>query len=140
MRRHPAFHPVSRDHHSILLLARHLRGEGRLRGGLAWQAWQQAWPSLQRHLAHELDAILPLGVQTPAAAQPLADLAACDRAIHAAAHDPGQQERLGELLRVHARLLEDRILPAIQERLGDAALASLADRLDIDSGLQACPI
>lgn len=125
MRRHPALHPLSRDHHDILLHARRLRGEDpRVKVDTAIDRFLRYHDAvLVHHFNEEEEALLrhlpaDLGMRLVAEHNDLRRRAAGLRM-------DGQAAALGEALRAYVRYEEDVLFQHLQATLDEDALARL---------------
>jgi hypothetical protein len=128
MKRHAALHPLSRDHHNVLVHARRLRGlDARHDAASSRRAFLAYVDSVLRHHFAEEDAIVAPLVQDPALRRRLldehADLA---RRANALAKDPEGQADLGEALRQHVRFEEDELFPHLEGTFDEAAWSALS--------------
>ncbi len=119
MLRHPALHPLSRDHHDVLLHARRLRGDdGRIDAATAAQRFLRYHEAVLVHHFHEEEAAL-----LPHLPQDLASrLVAEHNDLRKRAADlanGGDARELGEALRAHVRFEEDAVFQHLQDALDD---------------------
>lgn len=128
MLRHPALHPLSHDHHDVLMHARRLRGEDARVGVVAaverFLRYHDA--VLVHHFHEEEETLLP---HLPA------DLASRLVAEHndlrrraASLRTDGHAGDLGEALRAHVRFEEEVVFAHLQAHLDDAGFADLQAR------------
>lgn len=129
MKRHPALHDLSRDHHALLLHARRLRGDDpRLDFAAARRRFLLYHDAvLLHHFTEEEQALLPF-VRDAALRDRLlrehADLRAATALL--AKGDNDVQLELGELLRRHVRFEEDDLFAALQRDLTEDEWGDLA--------------
>jgi hemerythrin HHE cation binding domain-containing protein len=134
MKRSPALHDLSRDHHHALDVARRLRRAGPVDLADALASLGEFWsPQGERHFALEEDILLGAvpadDAEWAAAADRVrtehADLRARIATVAGldAAHD------LGRRLHDHVRFEERTLFPALERRLGEAELERLGERL-----------
>lgn len=147
MKRHAALHPLSRDHHNVLVHARRLRGlDARVDADTARRRFLAYFESVLRHHFDEEEALLGPRIADPALRQRLLDEHA-DLRRRAAALPDGQAE-LGEALRLHVRFEEDVLFPALEAGVADAEWSAVAQATDAfrrtrrpasrDGGAEAC--
>ncbi|MCA1811025.1 MAG: hemerythrin domain-containing protein [Halobacteriales archaeon] len=131
MKRHPALHDLSRDHHTLLLHARRLRGgDPRVDAATARRRFLLYHDAvLAHHLAEEETAVAPF-LRDAALRGRLLREHADIRAVAAslAQGDSGVQLELGDLLRRHVRFEEDELFATLQRDLAEAEWADLATR------------
>jgi hemerythrin-like domain-containing protein len=144
VRRHPALHRLTEEHHHALLQARRLREADERTIKARTQQFLTRWRSeIQPHFREEETALLPCvcpPLQAGAAPVPevcayhvrirravmvlqRAHFADDDAARLAAAHD------LAELLEEHIRQEERELFEALQEALGDEGMTALGEHL-----------
>ena len=127
MRRDEALQPLSRDHHTMLVHARRLRGlDSRFDGETARRRFLSYAPVLELHFEEE-DRLLAPAIQDPALRRRLADEHADLRRRIAAlpGASPEEQVALGEALRLHVRFEEDLLFPSLQSALEPGSLRRL---------------
>jgi SpoVK/Ycf46/Vps4 family AAA+-type ATPase len=128
MKRHEALHPLSRDHHNILVHARRLRGlDARFDAATARRRFLSYWPVLQLHFDEE-EAILGRRLADPELRRRMvaehAELRR--RAGSLATASPEEQSAFGEALRLHVRFEEDVLFPHLEAASDQKALDSIA--------------
>jgi hypothetical protein len=122
MKRHAALHPLSRDHHDVLVHARRLRGlDARFTPEAALARFRGYAPTLLKHFAEE-EAVLAPRIADGALIDRLLAEHAELRAL-AAGHDA---LRLGTRLREHVRFEEDLLYPHLEAALTAAGGEALA--------------
>jgi hemerythrin-like domain-containing protein len=144
MKRHPALHSLSSDHHLGLVQARRLvrAATDAAPAAPAAQAFLAFWAEHTRgHFREEEEDLLPAFARygDPAAApvvrvlvehvqmrRLVGDLA---EQVAAGVPDPATMTALGELLRAHIRYEEDVLFPLIEQTMPEAALIELARHL-----------
>lgn len=117
MKRHPALHPLSRDHHNVLVHARRLRGlDARIDAATARQRFLAYFAGVLGPHFDEEEALLAPLVQDLALRQRLLDEHADLRRRAGALPDAPapEQAELGERLRLHVRFEEDVLFPHIE--------------------------
>jgi hypothetical protein len=129
MKRHESFHPLSRDHHNVLVHARRLRGlDARFDAEAARRRFLAYAPVLLLHFNEEDLVVAPLVTDESLRSRLLAEHADLRRRIEALP-SAGATElpALGEALRLHVRFEEDVLFPHLETVLAGPALRSLAD-------------
>lgn len=116
MKRHPALHPLSRDHHNVLVHARRLRGlDARHDAASSRRAFLAYVEGVLRHHFAEEEALLAPLVRDAALRQRLLDEHAdLLRRSAALAKGTADQGELGERLRQHVRFEEDLLFPHLE--------------------------
>lgn len=117
MKRHEALHPLSRDHHNVLVHARRLRGlDARVDATTARQRFLAYFAGvLDHHFAEEEDVLGPRiadGALRRRLADEHADLRARIGSLAGASLQA--QVELGGRLRQHVRFEEDALFPALE--------------------------
>jgi hypothetical protein len=149
MKRHPALHPLSRDHHNVLVHARRLRGlDARVDAETARRRFRAYFDAvLAPHFDEEEQVLLPRIADAGLRQRLIAEHA--DLRRRAAALPAGQTE-LGEALRLHVRFEEDVLFPALEAQAEadrvdwpDVTAAADAFRRErrpagVDGGAEAC--
>ena len=121
MRRHPALHPLSRDHHDVLLHARRLRDDdARVDAATAATRFARYLAVLRLHFAEE-DAVLAPRIADPALRRRLLD----EHAALLRLAEAGDPALLGARLRDHVRFEEDVLFPHLEASLPEAAWADI---------------
>lgn len=130
VKRHEALHPLSRDHHNVLVHARRLRGlDARHDAATSRQRFLSYGPVLLRHFDEE-EATLAPRINDAALRQRLVDDHADLRRRIAAlpAADGVEQTALGEALRLHVRFEEDVLYPHLEGTLAAEDMLAIAER------------
>lgn len=116
MKRHPALHPLSRDHHNVLVHARRLRGlDARFDADTARRHFLSYWPVLALHFDEEETVLGPRIMDSDMGRRLKAehdDLRR--RAADLPAATPLAQADLGAKLREHVRFEEDVLFPHVE--------------------------
>ncbi|MFA5944616.1 MAG: hemerythrin domain-containing protein [Candidatus Thermoplasmatota archaeon] len=117
MKRHASLHPLSRDHHNVLVHARRLRGlDARFDAATARQRFLSYVPILSLHFDEE-ERILAPRIQDAALRNRLlaehADLRSRFAALANASAEA--QTELGQKLREHVRFEEDVLFPHLED-------------------------
>jgi hemerythrin-like domain-containing protein len=139
MKRSPELSALSRDHHRALYAALQLRRAARETATEAIESFQEFWHDHgRRHFRIEEELLLPgfaAGGGDPG--HPLVSQVLTDHIdIRARARDLrsesplGELHELGERLKAHVRLEEEKLFPLIEETLEPAALGALGEELD----------
>jgi hypothetical protein len=123
MKRHPALHDLSRDHHPTLLHARRLRGEDpQVDAATARRRFLLFHQAIARFHFEEEDRALTPFIRDDAARRRLAaehaDLS--ERVARLPTADEAFQRDLGHRLRAHIRWEEDELFEAMQRELDEA--------------------
>jgi hypothetical protein len=120
MRRHPALHDLSRDHHVLLLHARRLRGEdARVAPEVARERFLRFAPILLHHVAEEEAAIAPR-LEPGLRQRMLLEHGRLRGLVARLDADPAAAGELGRLLRDHVRFEEREAFPDLEARLAPA--------------------
>lgn len=128
MKRHEALHPLSRDHHNVLVHARRLRGlDDRFDAATARRRFLSYAPILELHFGEEELTVAPRVGDEALRRRLLDEHADLRRRIGALATASGpEQAELGEALRLHVRFEEDVLFPHLESRLSADDLSDLA--------------
>src|SRR5688572_11152354 len=127
MKRHPTLHPLSRDHHDVLVHARRLRGlDSRHDAETSRRRFLSYWPTLAL-LFDEEERVLASRIRDPALRRRLLDEHAdLRRSAAMLATAPSEAAALGEALRLHVRFEEDLLFPHLDSVLADADWAAVS--------------
>lgn len=128
MKRHEALHPLSRDHHDVLVHARRLRGlDARLDAAAARRRFLSYAPVLLLHFEEEEEALAPRIADTALHQRLLDEHAALRQRIKALPMASGEEQAaVGEALRLHVRFEEDTLFPHLESRLSPGELSAVA--------------
>ena len=137
MKRHPALAPLSRDHQRTLAVAQRLRRATHETGPQAVAAFLAVWdPEERQHFRLEEEVLLPVcavhgGPDHPVIRMVLVDHLRIRVAAERLSADTSLAtlHALGEILASHVRLEEHELFPLIEERVPEAALCALGERL-----------
>jgi hemerythrin-like domain-containing protein len=138
MKRHAALAPLSRDHQHTLALAQRLRRATPATAEQAVAAFLATWDLEEKlHFRIEEEILLPAYAAHTDSADPIVLKVLLDHLAircHAErlATDASIQRlhALGERLASHVHLEEREMFPLVEERLSDAELSTLGDRLE----------
>lgn len=141
MKRHPALHKLSHDHHHGLVMALRLKKGGPASPNDNWPTEREkqvesllafAKNDLFRHFTIEEEQLLGLASNPALDArltQDHADLRELLSRIEMASNADELLKEFGQKLEAHIRFEEREFFPHLQDVLGDDRLAELADRL-----------
>jgi iron-sulfur cluster repair protein YtfE (RIC family) len=137
VKRHPALSQLSRDHQHTLAVAQRLRRATSQTAAQAVAAFLAVWELEEKlHFRAEEEVLLPAYAAQGEAAHPviltvLADHLRIRCAVERLSTDPSLPalHALGALLVSHVRLEEHELFPLIEERVPEAALNALGERL-----------
>jgi hemerythrin-like domain-containing protein len=142
MKRHPALHPLSHDHHQALFVAQRLRRDAPAE---AVPRFLEFWTEHgRRHFQIEEEILFPAwaeaasGYEEEMVVRALRDhhaIRAAARRLAGGADDPGELRELGERLDAHVRFEEREMFPAIESSLHREALAALAEEIARAEGM-----
>lgn len=120
VKRHPALHPLSRDHHNLLVHARRLRGlDARHDAETSRRRFLSYWPIVALHFDEE-ERVLAPRIRDEGLRQRLLDEheSLRKRAAMLAA-TPFDAAAFGEALRLHVRFEEDLLFPHLESTVTD---------------------
>jgi hypothetical protein len=149
MKRHEALHPLSRDHHNVLVHARRLRGlDARVDAATARRRFLSCAPILELHFEEEERTVAPRIGDEALRRRLLDEHADLRRRIGALPMASGpEQIAFGESLRLHVRFEEDVLYPRLETSLPRDELSTVAQegsafradrRPDSIAGSEAC--
>lgn len=134
MRRHPALHGFSSDHHRSLVLAHHARRAGQGVGPLSvedvWAEVRERFPvELEPHFDLEEEHLLP--ALEAAGEIPLVERVRKEHRVLREAARPEEEnaaalKRFGERLERHIRFEEREVFPAVERLFDEEVLAAVA--------------
>lgn len=138
MKRHPVLQDLSRDHHSVLVLAHRLRTIEAREAMSAREAFRDYWSSAgERHFRIEEEVLLPALAKAGRAEDPVVSRVLYEHArirllalrLCSGLLSPSARRGLGELLSRHVRLEEHELFPLVEAALSPAARTKLGSAL-----------
>lgn len=126
MKRHPAFHDLSRDHHMLLLRAQELRRGTKDLNAIADRLVTRG--ALERHLEEEEQVLLPLLEQDREGRELASRLEDRNNLLRAACmglRGPTGAAAAATSLHDHARWCEDELFPWLQAHLDESGLQAV---------------